>query len=749
MHTNINDFLINENIKQMREYLQANGLEKLEHSLSFIKDKFQKKPNYISIFTKIMVDKDGKMHGTEQQFNSVADWIINKNHLVTKLPKKIQDYKSIEEIQDDIRRLDLKELSNKFYHSLYANMRDAIDRLSPTDREKMDNISASFMTLDENIRKTFPPLLHFQANHLTINDLANAMENFIKSGLVNSSKNGVLSVIEKSNNANVVYNANNILIIQSNDKDVITKLGSNRWCIVYNPDSYFDDYVGGENLYAQFLCFNFNLPQSNKYSLFGVSLDMENKAIRGGCQDRENGETSIAKISGLLGIDNGIFKNPYIKVIDDLLNSTDVIEELFNMNDTNTVLSLCNQESIENRIISQLEAKLQVTSNTLFDDAFNIYDYLINLNIYFDDTQMTPIFIHILVLIQTTIKKTGIGASDFSKYVSNHLDSNTKIEILEEYIPEDYYNYNSKFQQYADMISLFQEDDMYDYNAFNYIIYEHTTKDSDINKKYRNKLVKPWKLDDNNISTYTITDFTDLEFLFENDLSIISDSSLYESGGSSDDWEYTIEKLSMHSILSIYEKLLENDVELDSDKTEIYKELKNSEYNSLNYTDTISLFKDDADFLSKNSLLGKYIEKIITDPDEYDAEDSVTEIRDILNDAHRIAYDIAIHDEYFDRFVSELSKIFLYQSNGDDTKETTKSIYSYDEENIVFKLDAFKIIKKEEMELSNLVYEYSEDFDLEDILKYYSEYSNKLSFSEPEYASIDNDTLNEEILNNL
>lgn len=589
MYTNIKDFLLNENIKQMREYLHANGLDQLEDSLGFIKEKFKKKPNYISIFTKIMVDKKGEIHGTKEQFDEVADWIINRNHLVSKLPKKIQEYASLEEIQDDIRKIDIGDLVNKFYHSLYPEMRENIEKLGHNDRESMDNTAASFMLLDEDLRKSFPPLKYFKQNNLTIFDLKNSMISFIETGEVNASKKGVMSVIEGNDKATVVYDENNILIIQTNDKDIIMKLGSNRWCIVYSPTTYFHQYVGGDNLYAQFICFNFNLPQSNKNSLFGVSLDMSNEALHGGCQDRENNGFNLPYVCSSLELTNEqgleIFVNPFIKVMTDIAIAKDSIKkamEYAEIYDSEAIVAMCDKDQVKVGIISQVEEMLSNTTPNLFGDEFNLYNYMESLGLD-SDSDSFIVVIKMIILIGIAVKSAKIGTEQFAKYLSDHLEEDDTTQIVEELIPDDYYSYPGNYQEYADTVDLFGIEKGYDYTAFDYMVYNYTPKESKIKNDYRERLAKALDLDENDISTYTISDLGDLEFLYSTSLDVVTDPDTYEYYGQTDDWEHTL-VFSARTVLAIYDKLLSDGVDLDDDKTNLYESIKDSEFNSLNYT---------------------------------------------------------------------------------------------------------------------------------------------------------------------
>lgn len=837
MYINIKDFLINENIKQMRQYLAKNNITDLEPSLDFIKEKFKKKPNYIYIFTKIMVGEDGVIHGSKEQFNDVADWITNRGHLVDKLPKKVQDYSSIEELQDDIRRIDLKELSSKYYKSLYPQMIEEVKALSPSDRTEMDTVVVSFMLLDKAIRNTFPPLIHFINNQLSIHNLKDALVNFVESGEVNSSKSGVLSVIEGSNKATVVYNTDNILIIQTNDRELVLKLGSQRWCIIYAPDSYFDGYVGGANLYAQFICFNFNLPQSNRYSTFGISLTLDGKAVRGGCQDRENIPLPLESVCVHLGVPGNIFTNPYNKVVSDLSQSSDIlmdsmklkekygdklseairgqsqiiksikseidkivtklvqsddieteldilnqkydksimssfrinslvqeihqkqirdiietsnntistILELQKKYDDNTLIKILDDTKIDDRIIEQLEARLLKTSPDLFSGAFNLYDYLVDLDLDFGiefELYSPEMIIYSKVLICTyhATQNTGNGVEEYQSYLNEFLGEDGMVNFLETAIPEDYYEYPQEFESYTDIIEAFGSDNFKpDETAFNYIIFNNTKRGTLLNKVYGDRLTKALDLDNSYLSNYIIGDFSDLEYMFTSDLDTITDGDLfyeYDQESWSDHLDFSIK-----TILHLYEILMD-DGNIDMDHIDAYNRLKESDYANSNYSKTREV-RGMEDIGADVKTLDNYIIEIIEEPEEYDAEDIVESIRDGISDAANQTYRDALSDSYFNSFLSELGDIFTEQidENGKSVIYTRTT-----DDKILLKYDVLDFLNKDEDHLSEIVNEHGDEFSTEGVIEYHIDQIGKLDINGDDYPSIDDDDFNDLII---
>lgn len=105
-----------------------------------------------------------------------------------------------------------------------------------------------------------------------------------------------------------------------------------------------------------------------------------------------------------------------------------------------------------------------------------------------------------------------------------------------------------------------------------------------------------------------------------------------------------------------------------------------------------------------------------------------------------------MRDEYYDNFNGSLSTVFESQENEDGSSTMIK--YT-DDDKITLKVNIFKIINADPDNFEQLVNDYGEDFSVDDVLKYYADYFRQLSFSEPDYASIDQDILNDYILEEL
>lgn len=304
MISKLEGFLILENIQQAKKILSKQGLNS-EEEVDFknIRDRLKKQPNLIGFFVKLRYESNQDI----ESILRVIDWIKNNKNLTGQLPKNILEYKSIEEIEDDINKLKGNQLVKKFYKSLYSSMRRMVDTLNDKSKKSFHDIAYAFMSLSEEVRKKFTPLKYFEKNNVSLEDLLKALKNYTETQSVNNDKESIMQKLEKyKGKYKIPYDQDGILVIRSNDKDLVCEIGSQRWCIVYQSDSYAEHYFGDTTFNTQYIIYNFNLPSSASNSLFGVTIDINGNALGGASQDRSNNTVALPEILKLTNIPDGI-----------------------------------------------------------------------------------------------------------------------------------------------------------------------------------------------------------------------------------------------------------------------------------------------------------------------------------------------------------------------------------------------------------------------------------------------------------
>lgn len=319
------EYLILENIKQAKAYLSKISVPLDDPTFLHIVDSLKKTPNLIDTFTR-MIFKDGKYVGREnlisklEGFDRIVDWIENNRNLVKQLPKNLNQYDSLEEILDDIVQLEHQRKVNQFTKSLYKSMRNEVKDLEDDEKKRYNDVAYAFMNLPKEKQSQFTPLKYFEKNNISIEEFIDALERFVNDGDVNEHKKRVLEYINNNKDkTNVVYNQNGVLAIQTNDGKSVCELGSQKWCIVYAPNSYQDQYFGERSANTQYIVYNFNLPSSNRYSMYGITIKPDGTTPHGGCQDKLNAPLPLQKVYERTGMPEGTLVSKYKDQYDELM----------------------------------------------------------------------------------------------------------------------------------------------------------------------------------------------------------------------------------------------------------------------------------------------------------------------------------------------------------------------------------------------------------------------------------------------
>jgi hypothetical protein len=317
-------FLLQENVKQAKLFLKKfKGYEKEEVIKIFnnIINSLNKMPNLVDTFTKMLfkVNNNELIIPNEheiQEFNRISNWLKNNKNIIGDLSKNINQYNELEELNDDIEKLETKKKVEKFKKSLYRSMRDSINRLPDYEKDRFNHLALEFMNLPEEQKKLFTPLKYFEKNNVSIKEFLVSLEKFVGGQDVNEEKKKILQYV-KDNNIKVLYNKNNVLVISTKNKEHVCELGSQRWCIVYS-DSYYSSYIGNKQYNTQIFIYNFNLPTSNPNSLFGLTLLPNGQTMGGGSQNKINNHVRLSDIIKMTGIPEGIIESDYKKEYEEI-----------------------------------------------------------------------------------------------------------------------------------------------------------------------------------------------------------------------------------------------------------------------------------------------------------------------------------------------------------------------------------------------------------------------------------------------
>lgn len=302
---NFKNFLLLEAIKNVNKVIKDLNIDPQDSDLLKIKDLLKKNPNLIGTFLEFRFKEGFPIENIIDRIQ----WVLKYPQNVKKLPKNLVNYNSFEELEDDITHLNNDIKINDFYKSLYKQTRENIFRLSEEDKKELDLIVSQFMSLSEEKRKEFTPLKYFKMNNVSTSEFTKALKEFVESGSLSFNKESILEQLESCENYDILVNKDNILLIRSNNINTVRKMGSNKWCIVYDTSNYYADrYFGIDTFNTQFILFNFNLPEYMSNSQFGITLNKDGESIDGGCQNKLNQSVPFEDILEMTGLSRSDFK---------------------------------------------------------------------------------------------------------------------------------------------------------------------------------------------------------------------------------------------------------------------------------------------------------------------------------------------------------------------------------------------------------------------------------------------------------
>ena len=352
-----------ENVKQTKDYIEKNyekddfTKEKAYELLDSLKNLLKKTPGLIFNFfkytteEKVTLKKQSQNENRTDSIESFVEWMKQNKAIVKSLPKNIIDYDSFEKLNDDIKKT-IENINTRYFWSLvkYLGYDEKNKDFINSKKNEINEIAKQYGQLDKKNRKKYEgKLKYFKINNVDIKEFLSDIESHIVRG---SSRKDVDDIIKKYiNEINIIYNKDNVLVVQTEYKPAIKELGSTSWCIQYS-DSYFTNYCSFAKFNTQYVVFNFNLPATNRYSKFGITVDIDGVPLNGGHQDNNNIPIDIEEISNKTGVPIEIFKSNKIDVKKKSEDKKVEFRELYheNISDGNLINKLIDfLENIENK----------------------------------------------------------------------------------------------------------------------------------------------------------------------------------------------------------------------------------------------------------------------------------------------------------------------------------------------------------------------------------------------------------------
>src|SRR5574343_303096 len=263
-------------------------IKKIESDPNYtkIRDMLQKDNSlgYTYVFTKFFFDEGVPM----EELVALWDQIKANKDITNRLPRPIDKFDgskdengvvwNYEKLIDELEILGRYRVTKHLIDQFPSDLKKEYNATTAeVIKNKIANIAAGFQELGAELQGMFIKKIR---RYKTLRDFISAAEQFIKG----SSNTGLIKFIDSCdevvdrlgllNGVEIVYNENNIIIIELRSFEACRTLcNSTSWCIA-SSNYNWDSYVGGDNVFTkQYAIFNFNLGPTDVESIIGTTIE--------------------------------------------------------------------------------------------------------------------------------------------------------------------------------------------------------------------------------------------------------------------------------------------------------------------------------------------------------------------------------------------------------------------------------------------------------------------------------------------
>jgi hypothetical protein len=315
---------INENVQQSKTYLVKKAqqdkkeqtgkdtpldereIRMAENNPNFlkIKDMVRDNPNWTYLFVKFFFEDEISMEDLQQLYTRLREFRQNLNELpmaperyATIVPDDKDRRSGYERLTDGLTQIGLNRIAKKFvdklpgeflvnnkqakdYGQTVPSMKDEYRRSPNTIKQKVAGISQALSELGEDKFNFFVSKIK---RYRSLNEVINAANNFIKASNIDGQQKFIEALIDANkkfgevNGAEVVFDENNILIIEVRSFQANRALNANTSHCIKDSQGHWDSYVGDNNYNKQYYIYNFNLSPSDNYSIIGITIEPNQK----------------------------------------------------------------------------------------------------------------------------------------------------------------------------------------------------------------------------------------------------------------------------------------------------------------------------------------------------------------------------------------------------------------------------------------------------------------------------------------
>lgn len=221
----------------------------------------RKKPNFIALFNKKMIEEQYNLNGV---LSTIDSFINNETLLKNSKVNPLKDFKdlTLEQIDDFIAKTKLNHQIKNYANSIISNKYKALyNGKSFRLFKELYELKISKEDLQDNIGQKIASFEDSEALNRALHRYLESLNGFSKDTLLDNIK---------GKNCNIVYEEDDMLILNVKDFNTSKSIGSASWCIS-RSENYFTSYVSTPNNY-QFFIYDYNKPSTDKSSMIGITL---------------------------------------------------------------------------------------------------------------------------------------------------------------------------------------------------------------------------------------------------------------------------------------------------------------------------------------------------------------------------------------------------------------------------------------------------------------------------------------------
>lgn len=252
------EYSLLENLNLSKKILRDLNLTTSDPGYVKLRQMLKNNLGYIGLFTKFLYVDRLSIDRIERLYNELKE----KRPYLGRLSKNISQYKSYEELTDDLDKINdyikfnsvLKELPSKLKHPARDN--DDFYRL-------IIGIPSNKLSEYIDFIKKKSSAYHDLETFIT------ATKNFIGE----HSLDELLSIIDETKGAKLVFNQDKIVVAWIQNKKASKKLGSESWCI--SSRDMWDTYNEPSKFTKQYFLWNYNVDSSDNDFMLGTTIQSD------------------------------------------------------------------------------------------------------------------------------------------------------------------------------------------------------------------------------------------------------------------------------------------------------------------------------------------------------------------------------------------------------------------------------------------------------------------------------------------